>query len=446
MAGGLLQLLLFGQQNIYLMSNPNITFFKKVFRTHTNFSMESKSIPFDKTSTNIYDQTTLKIKLPRNADLVNQMYFTCEIPDIISDNISRFKWIPNIGCALLDYYTITIGGNLIDKQYGDFLHVQKSFNYTNEKKDLFDKMTGNVPSYYDPSTNFKINPIKYRIGTIYPSSLPSQTLFIPLNFWFNKEIGSALPLISLQYSEVEITIVLRPWVQLYQLFYNKNGIKGYYAPDLSIPEHNITNFISNTNKQYLLSQTSINCFCYLEANYIFLDTVERNYFAYKPLDYLIEQLTAVDISDIGQYNTTQLVLQNPVKEIYWYLQRSDLKITNDWFNYLDNGSKILLTAKILFNGVDRIDEKPAEFFNFIQPFQHHTGNSEEGLYLYSFSLEPEKFQPSGSCNMSRVNSIQFYMNSKQPTNNTYTYNGRFYITNYNFLRISSGMAGVVFNI
>lgn len=466
MGAGIMQLLFFGQQDIYLKSNPSITFFKKVFKTHTNFAMESIKVDFNRTDTNIYEKTILKAKIPRHADLVAQMYLVFDLPEIISDSVMKFRWIPNIGEAIIDNYYISIGGSIIDKQSGEYIHLLNNLSLTADKRDSFNRMSGNILKHYNPEeyalsiTNLSNPPLRYRIGSAYPHytpydplhpelytpSIPTRRIYVPLMFWFNREMGSALPLVSLQYSEVELTIELRPWAQLYNIFYNKGGVQDYYAPNTYIQAHQLKNFVSNIKQTFLVSNTIIDCRCYLEANYIYLDELERQYFAYKPLEYLIEQVTTVNSYNLQEYNTIDMVLQNPVKEIYWVLRRSDANVWNKWFDYQDQFDKILKTAKLLFNGIDRIDEKEGEFFNYLQPYQHHTGNPKDGLYVYSFAIEPENLQqPSGSCNMSRINSIQFYLVTKKPKNTTYKFDATFYVISYNFLRISSGLAGVVYN-
>jgi hypothetical protein len=467
MPSGQMDLLFFGQQDIYLKSNPSITFFKKVYRNFTNFAMESISVNFNGNSdTNIYQETILKVKIPRHGDLISQMYLVFDLPEIISDNVLNFRWIANIGEAIINNYYITIGGSLVDTQYGEYLHLYNSLNYSSDKRATFDKMTGNIMQFYNPeqyalSTNNLSNPpIRYRIGSSYPTyipydpsnptsytpSIPTRKIYVPLTLWFNRDIGNALPLVSLQYSDVELTIVLRPWIQLYNVFYNINGKQDFYAPNLYIQSHQLSNFVSNVNRRFLVSNTVINTACHLEINYIYLDTIERQYFAYKPLDYLIDQVYRIQRYNLDQFNTIDMILQNPTKEILWVLQRNDVNLKNDWFNYLDKNKKIMLTAKLLFNGADRFAEKESEYFNYIQPFQHHTGNIIDGLYLYSFSIEPEKFQPSGSCNMSRINNIQFYMSCNIPVDSTYKYNATFYVVTYNYLRLASGLGGVVFNV
>lgn len=466
MGAGLMQLLFFGQQDIYLKSNPSITFFKKVFKTHTNFAMESIRVDFNRTDTNIYEKTILRAKIPRHADLVGQMYFVFEIPEIISDNVMRFRWTEHIGEAIIDNYYVTIGGTIVDKQYGEYLHIMGNLNFDQQKKQAYDNLTGNIIELTNPeafgsmTTNISMPPLRYRISNIYPTanqyngsdpsqynvSTPSRKIYVPLSFWFNKDIGNALPLVSLQYSEVEVVIELRPWIQLYKLFYSKDGKQDFYAPNPYISAHQLRNFVSNFRNRYLVSDTILDCKCYLETNYIYLDSIERQYFAYKPLDYLIEQVIKIEKPTVQENNVIDMILQNPVKEIIWVLKRSDSNIRNDWFNFQDNYKRIMKTAKIMFNGIDRIEEKDDAYFNYLQPFQHHSGNGKNGIYVYSFSLTPQEFQPSGSVNMSRINNIQFYMTANKPVESSYKYDATFYIINYNFLRISSGLAGVVYNV
>lgn len=465
MGAGIMQLLFFGQQDIYLKSNPSITFFKKVFKTHTNFAMESIRVDFNKTDTNVYQNTVLKVKIPRHADLLTHIYFVFEIPEIVSDSVMGFRWIENIGEAIIDNYHISIGGSIIDRQYGEYLHITNVLNETADRRDTFNKMTGNTLQLTDPDAyslnrnNLSFPPFRYRIGSTYPTyrpydpndpssyqpSIPTRKLYVPLKFWFNRDIGNALPLISLQYSEVEVTIELRPWIHLYKLFYTRNGVQDYHSPNVSIQAHQIKNFVSNVKKSFMVSDTIIDARCFLECNYVYLDNVERQYFAYKPLDYLIDQVTRINFYNLQESNVIDMILQNPVKEIYWVLRRSDLGSSNNWFNFTDEGEKIMLTAKMMFNGIDRFDEKDAEYFNYLQPYQHHTGNIKDGVYMYSFSLFPNDYQPSGSVNCSRINKIQFYVTTKQRLNDSYAYDSSFYIINYNFLRISSGLAGVVYS-
>jgi hypothetical protein len=467
MGGGIIQLAFIGTQDVYLYSNPSITFFKKVYKTTTNFAMQPISVNLNNTNTNIYEKTILKAKIPRHADLLSDMYFVFTLPEILSDDTYKFRWVDNVGETIIDNYSITIGGSLIDTQYGQYLNMYNSLTYTENKRNCHDKMTGNILMNTDPAnyTLEQINlgnpPLRYRIGSGYPTgigynpldpssykpSIVSSTLYVPLRFWFNKSIEDALPLIGLQYSEIVITIELRPWIELYKLFYNIDGKDDHYAPDKYNENHKLKNFVSNVRANHLVNDSVINANCYLDCNYIFLDTVERDYFTHKNLEYIIEQVNRVNFYNLKDNEILNLVLQNPTKELYWALTRNDVNKTNNWFEYRDNKFQILKQAKILFNGKDRIDFKPAEYFNYIQPFQHHTGNNKDGLYVYSFSIYPEDLkQPSGTCNFSRINNVQLHMEFKPLVGNNYAYDLTIYSINYNFLRISGGLCGLAFSI
>jgi hypothetical protein len=207
---------------------------------------------------------------------------------------------------------------------------------------------------------------------------------------------------------------------------------------------------------------------YLEVNYVFLDSVERNYIAVNSHDYLIEQVVRIPFKSVKQFDINTLVLQNPVKEMIWVLNRDDVYKTNDWYEYTDTQDEdvdesendcdntcrekemdILTSATLLFNGIERMEEKDASYFNLIQPYQHHSVVPSPGIYVYSFSLLPEQFQPSGSCNMSRINKIELKTETIKPKPKTdsdiYNYDMRVYVVNYNFLRVKGGLGGLAFS-
>lgn len=470
MPQGLMDLLYVGNQDLYLKTNPSITFFKKVYRTHTNFAQESIRVDFQRSEANVYEKTQFKAKIKRHADLVAQVYFVMELPDIISDNIMSFRWIESIGEAAIDNYQISIGGNIIDKQTGEFLHVMSQLTTTADKRAIYDQMTGNVnenrnPEQYQLDNNhLSMVPLRYRIGGAYPSntdpnaylgdednfypSIPRRKIYIPLKFWFNTDIGNALPIVSLQYAEVEISLELRAISDLYKLWYNKDGVQDYYAPATYINAHQLKNFVSNSRRRFMISDSILDIRAYLEVNYIYLDNLERKYFAYKPLEYLIEQTTRIERISLEENNVIEFVLQNPMKELIWFCRRNDVNKRNAWFEFteIQGKGKILKGAKLMFNGIDRFDEKDAEYFNWLQPYQHHTGTGKAGLFCYSFSLYPEEYQPSGSVNASRINKIQFFLRTRKTQDPSYKYDVVFYVINYNFLRVMSGIASVAYSL
>lgn len=446
MPGGLIQLVAFGAQNILLNGNPSVSFFKKVYKTHTNFSMESMRVIFDKSYIQYNDSTVLISKIKRNADLVQNIYFSFEIPDIkkivkrdgnakiIGDD---FRFVKNLGEAMIDNYFIYIGGSIIDKQYGEWLHIWNELSIESSKRYGYDKLIGNIPEIYLPDPFNRL-----QNGSI---QIEKQRFFVPLTFWFNRNPGLALPLIALQYHEVEIHVVLRPYKELFTINESKP---------------------SSWNSYFESHILDINP--YLEVNYIFLDTSERNFFATSAQDYLIEQIIQIPILNLNKFATSELTLQNPVKEIIWVLKRNDVDQHNRWFEYIDydyedvreylddndecncenytREKEILKNAKFIFNGIDRFEEKDSAYFNLVQPYQHHTVIPKAGIYVYSFSLFPERFQPSGACNMSRINKIQLQTERCAiPTGKTYKYDMFVYVVNYNFLRVTAGLAGLAFS-
>jgi len=193
---------------------------------------------------------------------------------------------------------------------------------------------------------------------------------------------------------------------------------------------------------------SVDIDAYLECNFIFLDESERRAMAMDSHDYLVERVFRTENGGILTNNTIDLTLQNPVKEVIFLLRRSDMNKYNDWSNFTNsltrlNNNHILKTAKMLWNGMDRFEEKPPEYFNYIQPYQHHTRSPKDGVYVYSFALYPEKTQPSGSFNASMVNKIQLYVTANSPLG-SYDYDISIYSFYYNIFRVMSGSGGMVF--
>jgi len=430
MPGGLVQLLAWGTQNIKLNGNPSITFFKKVRKAHSNFSMESIRINLNRTDVNLYNTTVFRGKIGRHGDLVQQIYFVFELPDI-SVNDLGFRWIRDIGEAAIDTTYVTVGGTLVDRQYGEFMHITNMLQMGQDKKAVYDKLIGNVNELRSPDLDY-----------VYPTQDPaiaSRKVYVPLNFWFNKESSSSLPLVCLQYSDTEIVIEMRPFTQLYQV----NG----FAPNPLNEYEQLSSLVYNGLTQWLKSPTVLDIKAYLEVNYYFVDTMEREQIVYNPHEYLIEQTTRIERFTLSTNTVFEMILQNPVKEFIWVLKRTNINLTNEWFDFLDySGKHIMKSAKFIFNGMDRIDEKDAFYFNYIQPLQHHMTNMKDGVYVYSFSIDPDdRSQPSGSCNMSRIQRIQMMLNIIEPLTSIYDFNLTVYAVSYNFLKISSGLAGVVFS-
>lgn len=463
MAGGLLQLVAYGVQDTFLSSNPQVTFFKLVYRRHTNFAMESIRQTFNKDPD---FGTRVTCEIPRHGDLLHRMYLQVTLPELRNfatfntnttpptrtSSITNYKWARRIGLALIKTVDIEIGGQLIDRQYGEWMYIWNELSLHKNKLDGYNKMIGYCIPPEDVSTFQQIP---------YPES-PETKLFIPLEFWFCQNHGLALPLIALQYDGVKINIEFRNLSELHR------------------ESNPITNPISTPIPVYKKLGETV-----LWIDYIFLDVDERRRFSQSKHEYLIEQVQANGEDKIDAdltHISINLKFTNPVKEIFWVFQYEENIASNQWFNYTNNNdifnykcASIMKTAKLQLNGNDRFSQRDAEYFTLIQPFQHHTNiPSSSGIHVYSFALKPEEHQPSGSLNFSRLDSVVMKMEidnvgfspdnidvfgrvvyvtdkwGNQISSNPHVGNRasrvRFYAKNYNVLRIMSGTAGLAYAV
>ena len=366
MGGGLLQLVAYGAQDVYLTGNPQITFFKVVYRRHTNFAIEAIQQTFNGTP-NFGNRVTCQIS--RNGDLIHRVYLS------IINYTSNKAVCPYFGLRLINYVEIEIGGQKIDKHYSHWMYVWNELSLPYPKKEAYKTMVG---------ANNKLE------------VLTNANLYIPLEFWFCRNVGLALPLIALQYHEVKINI----------LFEDKDKCKG--------TADGITE-LSGVN---------------LWVDYIFLDTDERRRFAQLSHEYLIEQLQFTGSETItGKSMKPKLSFNHPCKELVWFCSSdftataADVHIKNkNWVNYSTTANDYaadkaelykdtsaitsthpIESAKLVLNGNDRFSSRPGSYFNLIQPYQHHENiPSNPGINVYSFALKPEEHQPSGTLNMSRI--------------------------------------------
>lgn len=398
-SGGLLQLVAYGAQDIYLTNNPQITFFQMVYRRHTNFSMDSMAQTFNGT---VDFGRKATVSVARNGDLIYRTYLELELPALARvNNAGTVTWTRNIGQVILDEFYIDIGGSTIDKHYGIWLSIWNELTQTAEKEDTYLAMIGST------TTLTPTNP---------GSTIPAATVYVPLIFWFNRNPGLALPLIALMYHEVKFTFQFRPASQCI-----------------------ITNDGNPTDGGWPSLQGAT-----LYIDYIFLDAEERRSFARNKHEYLIEQLQFTGGESFNNSSIRQkLNFSHPCKELIWALQL-DSNVDNGanrWIDFTDGstayaGNSVVDTAKIQLNTTDRISLRQGDYFNRIQPYWHHTRCPATGIYVYSFALKPEEHQPSGSINMSRIESTTLVLNVNTGTSPLTVYT---FATNYNVLRISSGI-------
>lgn len=307
MAGGLLQLVAYGAQDVYLTGNPQITFFKVVYRRHTNFSIEAIKQTFAGTA-DFGQQVSVTIQ--RNADLISRIYFQTDLPPIdvsygltaTDDTHRSFRWLNWVGHILLNRMTVSIGGHEIDKQYGEWLHIWSELTCPDGKKEGYAEMVGNIP---------KLTQI-YSTNSNSSCSVDSHTLYIPLQFWFCRNPGLALPIIALQYHDITITLDLAEL---------KNCV---WAVQQSAVD-TFTN-IKTDPSQVLGNQDLKLRNSNLYVDYVYLDTDERRRFAQNAHEYLIETLQYNGGETITQ-TSAQLKLNftHPVKELYWVAQPTNYK-------------------------------------------------------------------------------------------------------------------------
>lgn len=541
MAGGLLQIVAYGFQDIYLTNNPQITFFKVVYRRHTNFSIQA----FEKTFNDSPDfGKTNQVKLYRLGDLATKMYLKVVINAVTTVSGVPFAWVQRLGHAIIRKVEIEIGGVLIDRHYGTWLDVWYELARYGKHDYGYKQMIGDISdltSYNDQSK-------------------PSYTLYIPLQFWFNRNYGLALPLIAIQYHDIYIRVEFQPNTEMI----------------VRCPQFTAFN-------QVRLLEVG------LITDYIYLDMDERRRFADKSHEYLIEQVqTENDLS----LNTSPFRLVsnflNPTKELIWAMKNGNyktgkeficysniedwtgtlincskqiltesmvllspeishpssgtweefppgvidqlssngnLKITNQslltlWINvtsllignysitnqivanititefnaflitiintisdrdasipytemidtrinpgspicvyqfnnyalYITGKGNPLISAMLEYNGQNRVEKRDGKFFGVLQPYLHHSNTPRDGINLYSFAIEPEKHQPTGTSNLSKIeNSIltmwfgdSYNLNNKLPPINVISLDSNLYVFaySYNILRIISGLVGL----
>jgi len=550
MGGGLMQLVAYGAQDVYLTGNPQITFWKVTYRRHTKFAMESIEQTFNGQAD---FGRRVQCTISRNGDLAYRTYLQVVLPQInacpgdpnlqgSARDAAWARWIDYPGINMIDYVEVEIGGQRIDRQYGDWMHLWNQLTMTAEQERGYKKMVGQTTALTyltDPSfstvntpcdTNAPCNVCTPRC------SLPETTLYVPLQFWFCRNPGLALPLIALQYHEVKINLEL-------------NGLDCLLWAVDSLHGQGVA---GTSNKTTLGAYTKSLVAASLYVDYVFLDTDERRRMAQNPHEYLIEQLQFTGAESVGSSsNKIKLNFNHPCKELVFTVQKDyfvdcckqyetgeqlykalgvqpfnytdcidalpnayhafsgpgaagrgefivsglfvDPGAAEDRFGVLDvawpsasyadgwmptsgaplgSGSGVeslvsdsgafvlaetalcmhcwgqnpVVTAKLQLNGQDRFSEREGTYFDLVQPYQHHTRSPDTGINVYSFALRPEEHQPSGTCNFSRIDNATLQLVLSNDTiGGDDTAKVRVYATNYNVLRVMSGMGGLAYS-
>jgi len=460
-----MQLLNTGAQDQYLVVSPEMSYFKQVYKRHTNFAMQSVRVEFQ---TKVYldnSQRDFTCKIDRYGDLLKDVTLCLTLPEIYSDDTFRFRWVKNLSKYLLYEYAVSLDSQEIDRRWGEWMDVWNELALSYDQKLAMNSLTGNVDAVNNPVANTPMVTVKNNrlYYSIYPvssgsssQSIASKRIFIPLDFWFTKNASLALPLVALQYSTPTIRVRLRAVEDLYQVW--DTGLAMYVSPAKYNTDHPPAAgaspiSLSKFTKYGGGGPSTIDLNGYVECNYVFLDTAERTFVATTGADYLVERVTKIEETGISTPYTSTLTLNNPVKELIWIYRRSDAKQYNDWGNFTtaqpeNSALSPLLEANMIWNGLSRLDEKPGEYFNLLQPTQHHTSVPRSGIYSYSFALYPEKTQPSGTFNASVINTVQLVSKlnpyAESLGNTTSEYDLTVYALQYNVFRVMAGNGGMVF--
>jgi len=508
-----MQLVAYGAQDVYLTGNPQITFWKVTYRRYTNFSMESIEQTFNGQA-DFGRRVTCTIS--RNGDLAYRTYLQVTLPEISSALSAHARWLDFPGHQLISQVELEIGGQRIDRQYGDWMHIWTQLTLSAEQTRGYNKMVGHTTQLV-----YATDPLFAEVdgpcgGANAPAqvcaprkALPETTLYIPLQFWFCRSPGLALPLIALQYHEVKINLDIRPIDEC------------LWAVDTTVAAVGV-----GTDQQSKTAYAQSLVAASLYVDYVFLDTDERRRMAQNPHEYLIEQLQFTGDESVGSSsNKIKLNFNHPCKELVWVVQpdanvdycssfKDDASLF--WtmgaqpFNYTDavdalpnsisafsadakdgeviNASGLfadgadgdvaapnatvtatvsdaasfvlaetaldmhcwglnpVVVAKLQLNGQDRFSEREGTYFDQVQPFQAHTRAPDTGINVYSFALRPEEHQPSGSCNFSRIDNATLQLVLSNATvSGQNTAKVRVYATNYNVLRVMSGMGGLAYS-
>lgn len=399
--GALMELVAYGAQDVYLSGNPQVTFFKQLYKRHTNFAMQSVEAGFNGS---VGFGKRVSLVVPRVGDLMGRVYLQVTLPEFTSTtgDPETVAWIDEVGHFLINNVEIQIGGQVIDKHYGTWLSIWAALTVDKNKEEGYNNMIGiprSTPQIIQPATE----------------------LYIPLQFSFCRSEGLSIPLIALQYHEVRFTVE-------FEQFANLLGTNGT-ATDPITPT-------LDTARLYI--------------DYFFLDTEERRRFAQTSHEYLIEQLqfTGDESLPNGSFGV-KLNFNHPVKELIWVCLSND-RVNNEYhvvetIGTTDYNINPVETAKLQFNGHDRFSARLGRYFGEVQPWQHHTNIPKAGINVYSFALYPELEQPSGTANFSRIDNSTLSITLNTIAKGEDSPYAKIYAVNYNVLRIMSGMGGLAYS-
>lgn len=349
MGGGLMQLVSYGAQDIYISGNPQITFWKILYKRHTNFAVESIEVTFNGQAD--FNKRVVAV-INRNADLMYKTYVQVVLPQVDltpstgtfanASTLQGFRWLSYIGHRLIKQVEIEIGGQRIDRQYGDWMQIWTQLATEAGTIKALDSLIGNTHDLVllKRGTGIPLDATcsssETTISCVPRRGTPAKTLYIPLQFWFCRNPGLAIPIIALQYHEVRINVDFETWQNCQYYETSVGNASGAAAQSLAAAS--------------------------LYVDYVYLDTEERRRFAQQSHEYLIEQVQFTGAESItSSSNKIQLNFNHPVKELFWVVQRDSFVDCSNpsWvasvggpqpFNYSDDFSTEGLIMSLLSQG------------------------------------------------------------------------------------------------
>ena len=419
MAGGLMQLVAYGAQDVYLTGNPKVTFFQAVYRRHTNFAMENIEQTVNGTAAN---SGRVSVTVARNGDLVADMYVEMESLEdtcLSDDAAATNEWIAERAIKDVE---LSIGGQRIDKHYQTWWRLYSELYLDASKKVNYGKMTTGVSG---------------------------KKVYLPLIFFFNRNPGLALPLIALQYHEVRLDFDLTSDLTTY---ITASSFK-VYANYIYLDTEERRRF-AQKGHEYLIEQVQHTGTDTLSAG----SNQKRLSFNHpvKELVWCLSQSTKT-ANNMWNFTTKSgTVANDPQLGSSLVDAAAGAQVAHDLGNcprivaaatsvaWSDDACSNMTDMKLVLNGQDRFKEQGSKYFNSVQPFNHHSGTPMPGVYSYSFALKPEEHQPTGTCNFSRIDNAQVAINAVSAAAGAPVTLNMFAV-NYNVLRIQSGMGGLAFS-
>lgn len=498
MAGGLLNILATGNNNVFLTGNPCKTFFKVAYVKYTNFGLQKFRIDYDglrelRTS----EESQFRFKIPRYADLLMDTYIVVTLPDIWSpvyqpcaDTSDRwspydFKWIKEIGTQMIKEVTINCGGLMLQRYSGQYMGAMVERDFTSEKKDLFNEMTGNTvelnnPAYAFNRTNAYPSAAYTESTTGAEPSIRGRNLYIPINTWFTLNSNCAFPLVALQYNELSITVTFRPIQDLFQVrdVFDESYSFPYVKPDFNQARFQMHRFLQTppssdiSPDNYENKVNTWNADVHLLSTYCFLSKEETQKFAAEDHIYLVKDVFEHKFDNIIGSKKLKIESNGMIASWMWFLQRNDVNLRNEWYNYTnwpyqslpsnislapttafsdseisninvgmgvhplttelntgititgdfkpENRKDILETFAILLNGEYRENLMTKDVYKYVEKYTRTNGFAKDGLYCYNFCLNtsPFEYQPSGAINMNKFKNIEVELNTYIPSIDT----------------------------